>query len=320
MGEPSQEATLTAFHVGIDLASPLAPPWCRFSRAPLPVFAILIAPGKLQGSMDRARSGFAWSARGWFILLTVLVGQIAMSSALWGGELHDAAKAGDKATVEHLLKSGASIDETDYILGTPLHLAIKQGSIGVAEVLIDHGADVEAVSELQGARPMHLAAMFGNVPMLQLLLDSGAKIDSRDAYERTPLHQAAIWGQAPAVGFLLERGANTELKDSRYGGTPLIRAALSGRLEVVKLLVEAGADLEARDISGRTALREAATPASWSVVGDASLIEYLVAAGADINARENNGFTILGWADDRTVNNEYYANIAEVLRQLGAKK
>ncbi len=253
-------------------------------------------------------------------VLAAVFAFVATPAISHASDLHDAVRTNDNAALEALLEGGAEVDESDYILGTALHAAVSQGSADLAKILIKHNADLEAVSEQQGARAMHLAAAFGEVPMLQLLLDGGADIDSRDDHKRTPLLQAAVFGHAEAVELLLESGADIELKDSRYRWTPLYGATYSGGLEVVKLLVEAGADIEARDLAGRTPLRAAATPISWSVIGNGSLIEYLVAVGADINAKDDNGLTILGWAENRAVSVATYVEIAEVLRRIGATK
>jgi ankyrin repeat protein len=251
--------------------------------------------------------------------LTVVVAAFAGGiSAIFAGELHDSVRANDSASLEALLESGTDVDESDYFLGTALHTAVSEGSTDLAKLLIDHNADLEAVSEQQGAKAMHMAAQFGDVPMLQLLLDHGADIDSLDDVGRTPLHQAALFGHAKAVGQLLDHGADIEAKDSRYGQTALMRAASNGKLDVVKLLVEGGSDLEARDAAGRTALREAATPVSWSAVGNASLIEYLAAVGANVNARESNGLTILGGARNYALRFKSHVQVVDVLRRLGA--
>lgn len=254
--------------------------------------------------------------------LRLAVGLFALFQAVpivAAGELHDAVRANDAETVIALLESGASVDETDFLLGAPLHIAASQGSVEAARILIDHNADLEAASEQDGAKAMHLAATFSDIEMLKILLDGGADIDSRDAFGRTPLLQAALFGHAHAVDWLLKRGADFERKDFRQGSTPLMIACYAGRLDVVRLLVEKGADIEARNNSGRTALWEAALPQSWSAAGGPAVIEYLVAQGADVHTRENSGASVLAFTENRaSAGGLIWPEIAGALRRLGA--
>ena len=122
-----------------------------------------------------------------------------IASSAWiatadSGSLHDAVKANDRAAVESILAGGADINESDFVLGTPLHVAVARGNLDLAKLLIDRKADLEAVSEREEAKAVHLAAYFGDIDMLRLLLESGADIDARDKYGQTPLHQVALTG------------------------------------------------------------------------------------------------------------------------------
>lgn len=254
---------------------------------------------------------------GFIAAVSVALGCI--SSVTFAGELHDAVRAQDNAAVEALLASGVEVDETDFVFGTALHVAVSEGNLEIAGILIDHGADVEAISEQQGSRALHLAAQFGNAAMLALLLDSGADIEARDGLQRTPIHRAATAGHAEAVRQLLDRGANVHAKDGKYGATPLHEASHHGRLEVVKLLLDHGADISAIDNSGLTAFRLAATPPSYSVIGDASLLEFLVAQGADPNAKGTSGMSALAYAKFHASEGSLaMREIVDILRRLGA--
>lgn len=108
-------------------------------------------------------------------------------SVAFAGELHDAVRANDQASVDALLAEGAEVNESDFIPGTPLHIAALEGNSEIAKSLIERSADLEAVSEQQGSRSLHLAAEFGNVSVIALLLDNGANIEARDDHKRTPL-------------------------------------------------------------------------------------------------------------------------------------
>src|SRR4051794_24482135 len=59
-----------------------------------------------------------------------------------GGELHDAASAGDLAAVERLLVGGAKVDDRERNEETPLIAVALASRRDVAEVLLARGADV----------------------------------------------------------------------------------------------------------------------------------------------------------------------------------
>jgi ankyrin repeat protein len=253
------------------------------------------------------------------IFLAALIGLTARPAATHASELHDAVRSGDVVAVEARLAAGAEVDETDFILGTPLHLAVAQGNTSIAQVLIEHGADVNVPSEQKGSRPLHLAARFGDAAMLVLLLENGAEIDSLDDYQRTPLHRAAEKGHGDVVRVLIERGADVTAREGKRQATPLHWAAGRGHLESVELLLEAGADIHATDHSGWTPFAWAAFPQSYAVVGGSDLLEYLIAKGADPNTRDLTGLSPLEYAHDQVRNGDVkFAQIVEVLRRLGA--
>jgi len=227
------------------------------------------------------------------------------------GELHDAVRAGDLAAVETLLDSGVDIDETDYSTGTALHVAIAQGDESLVGLLIGYGADLEAQSELNGARALHLAADFDERSIVGLLLDHGADIEARDGELRTPLHRAAEAGFNDLVALLIDRGANVDDREGYFGATPLQQAADNGHLETVKLLLAQGAEINAVDQRGFSALWCASQIQSFGNVGDGRLIEYLVSQGADLHVKNAHGQTPLDYVESRG-----WDKIADVLRRL----
>ena len=236
---------------------------------------------------------------------------LALPLCAKAGDLHDAAQAGDVETVKTLLASGAEIDETDYLTGTALHIAVGQGHDGIVKVLIDHGADLDAKSELNGARALHMAADFDERAIIGLLLDHGADIEARDGELRTPLHRAAEAGLNGVVELLLDHGAEIDDREGNFGATPLQQAADNGHLETVELLLDRGADINAIDNRGFSALSCASQPQSFGNVGGGKLIEYLVAHGADLDVKNAHGQTPLEYAETRG-----WGEIAEVLQRL----
>ncbi|MFH1313728.1 MAG: ankyrin repeat domain-containing protein [Candidatus Eisenbacteria bacterium] len=67
--------------------------------------------------------------------------------------LHMATIQGDAATVEHLLKGGASVKSKDDAGNTPLEMAARYGHNDVAELLIAHGADRASMEPTSGTLP-----------------------------------------------------------------------------------------------------------------------------------------------------------------------
>ena len=202
-----------------------------------------------------------------FCLYSLLIGYAATARA---GALHDAVKVGDRPAIEALLTGGTDIEESDFVVGTALHVAVAQGDAAVAALLLDHGANIEAESELQGARALHLAADFGDLAMITLLLDFDAEIDSRAGNTRTPLIRAAAAGHLEAVALLLGYGAAIDEHENVIGRTALHLAAFHGHVEVVKLLVEGGAKVDARDNRGYTPFILAASTkctGTWAMLG-----------------------------------------------------
>ena len=255
-----------------------------------------------------------------FIAITsiILAGLVFTANAI-ASNLHEAVRANDAERLVLLLKAGQAVDETDFVLGTPLHVAVAQGSVPLAKILISHGADLEAPSEDRGARAIHLAANFGDLEMLNLLLDGGADIEAQDQTGQTPLLIAAATNNLKVVKVLLDRGANKEARESGEGQTPLMRASRLGFLEIAVTLVAKGANINAVDNAGRSPLKLAATSNSYISVGDGALIEYLVNNGADLNMKESAGYSALSWAM-KDIHDPIYQKIADLLRKLGASE
>lgn len=248
----------------------------------------------------------------------ILFGLVFTANAI-ATDLHEAVRANDAERLVLLLKAGKAVDETDFVLGTPLHVAVAQGSVPLAKILISHGADLEAPSEDRGARAIHLAANFGDLDMLNLLLDGGADIEAQDQSGQTPLLVAAATNNLKVVKVLIDRDANKEAREPQ-GQTPLMRASRLGFLEIAKALVANGADINAVDHAGRSPLKLAATSNSYVNVGDGALIEYLVNNGADINQRELTGYSALSWAMMDASHDPIYHKIADLLGKLGASE
>ncbi len=183
--------------------------------------------------------------------------------------LHYAARTGDIATVQSLLKSGAKADAANRYGVTPLVLAVEGGNVPVMQALIAGGADVNHALP-EGETILMTAARTGNVAVLQALLKRDAQVGARDGfYGETAIHWATAENHADAVKALLDAGADVNTLSApadfprRNAGltrlslgkwTPLMYAARDSATDAAKVLMDRGADLNITDPDGTTAL------------------------------------------------------------------
>jgi ankyrin repeat protein len=130
--------------------------------------------------------------------------------------------------------------DQDYTPWKPIHMASLWGfdaaRVRVAEALASAGADLNAVSPLDGFRPIHLVAMPNRVDMIRFFVAQGVDVDSRTekcAVIELPNEDVPIRG---------------------YKNTPLMVAAGEGFPEATACLLELGADRNAVNDQGLTAM------------------------------------------------------------------
>ena len=202
-------------------------------------------------------------------------------------ELLEAAKAGDRGRVRHLLQEDAALAGVRAESGeTPVMAALYRGHKDVANELADAveragtPLDLFSASALgriaavdaalarheplggysyDGWTPLHLAAFFGSVEAAERLLAGGADPGavSRNTLANTALHAATAGGHERLSLMLIERGAAVDAADSG-GHTPFHIAAEAGLLAVVEALLARGADPHAVDAENKTPLSRAA--------------------------------------------------------------
>jgi ankyrin repeat protein len=183
----------------------------------------------------------------------LLVGHGAVPDGLQGA-LHDAAFAGNRGTIDWLLKHGIAIDRCGG-RGQPAILsAAGNGQHGTVAHLLALGADAHARDE-NGNGLLHHAAPWPRC--LEVILPTMPEIDRANAAGQTPLQCAAQAAEPASVGLLLKAGANPGLQDSK-GNTALHLIFAGGELRpdlefpVFLALVEAGASLSHRNRDGQT--------------------------------------------------------------------
>ena len=169
----------------------------------------------------------------------------------------DAARRGDRATLERALELGVAVDARDDLQRSALLLAAKDpGSLALVELLHERGAAVD-VPDLGGRTPLSWAAAEGHLDVARWLAERGAQIDRRDGEGRTPLFHTVGGGHGEVIAFLLDRGADPNAVD-RFRDTPLMLACMQGRAEIAALLLQRGADPSLENQEGRTAADRAA--------------------------------------------------------------
>ncbi|KAG1685824.1 hypothetical protein DVH05_028325 [Phytophthora capsici] len=133
---------------------------------------------------------------------------------------------------------------------TPLHEAAAAGNLATVQHLLSWGISADILGEFQrGANsrtPLHWAAVMGRHRVISELVKRGADVNAKDSHGRTPLHWAARHNYAGAVEKLLAVDADYLQLD--YDGlTPLAFAVDGGLLrgDCIELFVRFGADVDA---------------------------------------------------------------------------
>ncbi len=179
-------------------------------------------------------------------ILILATASLALTLALRGEEIHDAARAGDLAKVAALAeKDPGSIGGKDPAGRTPLHWACRGVHLEVVRFLVEHGADVNA-ADRSGLTPLHSLASRGHLEAARLLIEKGARVDAATPGGWTPLHMAANGGQADMAVLLAEKGAAFDSRND-VEDTPFHAAAWGGHWDVADRLL-------ARLPSGRAAV------------------------------------------------------------------
>lgn len=180
--------------------------------------------------------------------------------------VHEAAAAGDVATVEQALKQGMDPDKKDFRNASLLHEAAAGGHLEVVELLVDHGADVNQAGDTY-QKPLHFAVQMGHTQVVLYLL-------AQEAETSKALHETAYLGQVDVARMLLEHGVDIDEK-GQDEATPLETAVTHRQVQLVEVLLANGADVNAQGLYGRTALHVAA----WN--DDVAVGKILLAHGAD---------------------------------------
>lgn len=225
--------------------------------------------------------------------------------------LFEAAKEGDLALMEELVRKGARIETRDIDQRTLLHDA---GSAEVARFLVANGVDVNARDNI-GLTPLHNAK---TKEVAEILIAAGSYVKARCEGKWTPLHCAARAGNREIAELLIANGADVNARTGCPGGicwgepfssaTPLHIAAEGGHREVAELLIAKGARVNAKESDDMTMLHRTA------IGGHEGLAEYFIRKGVDLNVKDINGRTPLDIAKQ-----EEHKGLVKLLRKHGGK-
>ena len=246
------------------------------------------------------------------IAILFATGQVIGSSLAYGGEIQDAARAGDLAKVEALLKSNPNlVNSNDATNPTPLLMAIVHNHKDVAELLLTHNADVNAktpyASYFRGWTSLHMAAYNGFKDEAELLLRFHPDINATNDNGETPLHMATHYSRKEVVELLLANKADVNKKENK-GQTPLRVAVEWSSEEVIELLIAHHADVNAKDNDGHTPLQIAAQHPRDDVV-------KLLKRSANIFYQSETNFTAEGLAEQ---DRQFQRDFLNIMRQNGA--
>ncbi len=100
------------------------------------------------------------------------------------------ALTGQNRLLEHLLRRGARVEDTDDQGRTALHVAASNNHLRVVAVLLGAGADVNAQASRGGETPLHLAAERGHLAVCECLVFNKAQLAVKDEAGQTPLELA----------------------------------------------------------------------------------------------------------------------------------
>lgn len=143
-----------------------------------------------------------------------------------GEALREAARAGDVAKMEALLKAGAPIDAPAKYGQTPLYYAAEKGHLAAVKLLVERGANVKAKDSFFGASALGMALQGGHYELARYLLSKGAD-DAAAALSIAIERQDAELARAAVATGLLEPLDLAAMRRETEGSSPAIRELLA---------------------------------------------------------------------------------------------
>lgn len=188
--------------------------------------------------------------------------------------LHEAAKKGDVAMIQALLKSGESVNVLDDMKKTALMWACIEGQADAINALCINGASIDA-HDKRGYTPLYLACEARHVSAVEILLAYGASI-STGLKGCSPLHSTAISGRTEIATLLITHGSDIDEKAKQNAQTSLHFAAQNVHKELVELLVSEGANKHIQNKHNETPFDVALSLQKWAAENENDDLEMRV--------------------------------------------
>ncbi len=176
-----------------------------------------------------------------------------------------AAGAGRIEVVEYLLSTGVSVKDANPDGRTMLHAACDGGKYEMVKLLVTKYRAPLGVADAQGWQPIHFACRKDPVDMLRLLIDQKADVNAQSKPGATPLIMATSMKMKAQVALLIERRADANKADS-WNRTPLHVAAKNKDKAMVEMLLKAGGRVGGKDKDGKSALDEAVAAGATDII------------------------------------------------------
>ncbi len=193
-----------------------------------------------------------------------------------------AARGGDPATVQRLVRRTPALATVEYNYTPPIHFAVREGHREIAEFLLDHGADAAYRSYPFQESLLTFAEDRRHDELADLLR---GRLSPRFAVSSKThaIIAAAKRGDVGAVESELARDQGMARASDETGNTALHEAAGHGHMGIVKTLLAAGANVDAARGDGYRPIHCALMP-NWFFQVDlgvrVEIAELLLAHGA----------------------------------------
>lgn len=229
----------------------------------------------------------------------------------------------DMRIVEHLLKAGVDVTDTDYTGQRPVDIAVEKELLLFFDCLSKYG--VTACAARKGTA-LHAAVEKKNRAIIEYLITKGFDLYLENDGGMTPFDCAVNASDRDCLDFFLRQGYDINHRSS-VGRTALFH---SRSVDMVRYLEEHDADLLARENDGKNLLFTGVFR-----LRDYGLapLEYLVERGLPVNQPDNKGLTVLQYLKERQVGvpfeiptspfgltppvpNEYFAQLMDAERFL----
>ena len=146
-----------------------------------------------------------------------------------------AAKEGQSAMAEYLLKRKANVNKTDIHGNSPLILAAGRGFSSLVELFLRYDPDLQQVNNL-GQNALMKSLMYGHRKIAELLIPYYGDLTKQDHYSNTLLHYAVCGGNKRMVEKIA--GLNKQLVRVRNGEgfSPFELAEWQGNSDLLEVL------------------------------------------------------------------------------------